>query len=494
MLLTVLCIISVGVLSLEKWEVERAHTPLPLNLITPEQHMIPSMINNVLQHRTEQSFTECQDLTMGYLNGLLTKMYGLRHGDLQDIYLENDDNRQLRISEEDLFLEFQFQKELDLSDREAHLLKASKCAEILMLYTHHVAEDNKYLFLDLDLPLMEEDVEKDDDTHDHVVDNLGRTLTCFSCHLQVSSEINVDEWRGHGGRVESCEPGEWDGNPHGWDRLRRCDEDCYDPVCGLCEGIGGIATSDEPGDYTPTKCIALQTADQIRAAGITPVIPVWPKEFTNTGFHEVLIGIKSDPFCVSAFPGPNSTFTNCYIPQEGTIYYDQNNNRLRIDYNRFWYQYTRNITEHIHHGVDPSDPYMMNIVLKKFMAGVSDFCVCASPGVGIVEYDCFSDSTYLGRELMTIEYLWRDYQVDHWVKGPHHFWVDVASGNIIRMWQPWNGLEIMDPDLWVPSVDANMFGGDDLAACGGTFSQGCKNSEYSEDDFIELLHEYFESN
>ena len=34
-----------------------------------------------------------------------------------------------------------------------------------------------------------------------------------------------------------------DGNPHAWDRIRRCDID-YEIPCGLCEGIGGIAYGD----------------------------------------------------------------------------------------------------------------------------------------------------------------------------------------------------------------------------------------------------------
>ena len=35
--------------------------------------------------------------------------------------------------------------------------------------------------------------------------------------------------------------------------------------------------------------------------------------------------------------------------------------------------------------------------------------------------------------------------VDHFVKGPHHVWTDVESRNIVRLWQPYNGLEIFDP-------------------------------------------------
>ena len=38
--------------------------------------------------------------------------------------------------------------------------------------------------------------------------------------------------------------------------------------------------------------------------------------------------------------------------------------------------------------------------------------------------------------------------VDHWVKGPHHAFVDIESKQIVRMWQPYNGLEVFDPEKW----------------------------------------------
>ena len=31
---------------------------------------------------------------------------------------------------------------------------------------------------------------------------------------------------------------------------------------------------------------------------------------------------------------------------------------------------------------------------------------------------------------------------DHWVKGPHHFWIDVATNLMIREWQPFNGHQV----------------------------------------------------
>merc|ERR1712054_377619 len=50
------------------------------------------------------------------------------------------------------------------------------------------------------------------------------------------------------------------------------------------------------------------------------------------------------------------------------------------------------------------------------------------------------------------------YLVDHWIKGPHHLWVDVATGKFIRMWQPWNGLQVFDPAKWTVGPEAHTKG------------------------------------
>ena len=33
-------------------------------------------------------------------------------------------------------------------------------------------------------------------------------------------------------------------------------------------------------------------------------------------------------------------------------------------------------------------------------------------------------------------------EVDHWAFGPHHAWTKPETGDILRMWQPFNGLQI----------------------------------------------------
>ena len=32
--------------------------------------------------------------------------------------------------------------------------------------------------------------------------------------------------------------------------------------------------------------------------------------------------------------------------------------------------------------------------------------------------------------------------MDHWAFGPHHLWSEPANGAMIRMWQPFNGLQV----------------------------------------------------
>ena len=86
-----------GSISLQKWELERAHTPIPKFLRAPAKHLIPSMINKALLKSEKQSFQECQEFDVEDLNVLLTKAYGLGHEDLQELYLQKDDNRKLRL-------------------------------------------------------------------------------------------------------------------------------------------------------------------------------------------------------------------------------------------------------------------------------------------------------------------------------------------------------------------------------------------------------------
>ena len=108
---------------------------------------------------------------------------------------------------------------------------------------------------------------------------------------------------------------QFDGNPHNWDRLRRCDHSGYSPPCGACEGVGGIVTSDTADDITIVPC-------KIEASSENPVRPIWGDPFTELASHEILIGKKHDVACFQAFPSNDSTSTNCYKSQEVQLWSD----------------------------------------------------------------------------------------------------------------------------------------------------------------------------
>ena len=48
--------------------------------------------------------------------------------------------------------------------------------------------------------------------------------------------------------------------------------------------------------------------------------------------------------------------------------------------------------------------------------------------------------------------------MDHWAFGPHHLWSEPDTGNIIRMWQPFNGLQVYPGGVPQGVVDLNLFG------------------------------------
>ena len=89
-----------------------------------------------------------------------------------------------------------------------------------------------------------------------------------------------------------------------WDRLRRCDEGAYDPPCGVCEGIGGVAYGDENDQIELTSCEPVATAAEIDPSALQLV--QWGDIWQIDNAFEVLITKKLDPFCFSGFPGPDS--------------------------------------------------------------------------------------------------------------------------------------------------------------------------------------------
>ena len=72
---------------------------------------------------------------------------------------------------------------------------------------------------------------------------------------------------------------QFDGNPHGWDRKRRCDHTAYEPPCGACEGYGGIPTGDDNDAIKLTSCEIVANASDVDAS--TLIKPLWRQKWVS---------------------------------------------------------------------------------------------------------------------------------------------------------------------------------------------------------------------
>jgi hypothetical protein len=242
-----------------------------------------------------------------------------------------------------------------------------------------------------------------------------------------------------------------DGNPHGWNRQRRCDQfnaacpDASWASCNPCDGVGGLSSNDSMGSFTPTSCRVVATPAELKQQGKEPILPIWPKTFINTGFFEQQIFVKHDPFCLAQIPSMVSNGTHCFKNQQGTFNYDSTQSSLRIDYfkSRSILPHV-NMTEHFYHLADGT----VHPQITKYGVVPTPVCPCISLGVGPVSYDWAADAKFVGREVIGIEFLWVNKTVDHWIKGPHHVWTDVATSKVVRLYQPFNGLEVFTPSSY----------------------------------------------
>ena len=76
-------------------------------------------------------------------------------------------------------------------------------------------------------------------------------------------------------------------------------------------------------------------------------------------------------------------------------------------------------------------------------------------------------------------------ELDHWAYGPHHAWTLPESGEIRRMWQPFNGLQVYPGGVNGGDVDINEFSAIPPEKCksgGATFRTGCDENGYPAKD------------
>ena len=250
-----------------------------------------------------------------------------------------------------------------------------------------------------------------------------------------------------------------DGNPHGWDRRRRCDHESYEPPCGVCEGYGGIPTGDENDQIKLTTCEIVANKTEIKAG----VRPKWGSTFTVPIYNEILIGPKNDPFCFNSFPSNTSAGKLCYRPDSGRQVYDMKNAKaIRLDLDSK--TEVGNLTSTIIQ--QGTNMWILN-KLPWYAAGVHQ-CICTNVHQGSdvhtkllypVQFNWTNNLVFVGREKIGIEYMGPGHveELDHWAFGPHHAWSVPESGEIRRLWQPFNGLEVFPQGMSNTSVDDNLF-------------------------------------
>jgi len=350
------------------------------------------------------------------------------------------------------------------------------CREAVMWWAHHLSEQTRESFrvTKLTVPLLPESPKKPcgqgegDDEH-HVCLFINEKNSCDWCHsTQAAHDAGVPGTSVPDGLKKFTGPD--DGNPHGWDRNRRCDQDGL-PRCQLCEGVGGRAWADKNEAIDLTTCEVVANASDVDPKTVAP--PIYPRAFTvkrtdgkQGGYSDTLIGWKTDPFCFGFFPQNDSIKPLCYRSEDSLVkYYDIDREATRIDYtvhNEGVFGLFPNITSTIL--MVNETMWIMNHLW------VIDQCICANPSGNhcanppcksyIHRYDTFKTAQYLGREKIKVEWIQnhgagkagKEMELDHFILWTHHVWTDPVSRRLVRAWKPFNGLQVYDPEAWVDEV------------------------------------------
>merc|ERR1719160_817472 len=353
--------------------------------------------------------------------------------------------------------------------REAH------CREAVMWWVHHLAEEKRVHLrsANLTVPLLPESPKKscgrgEGDEEAHVCLFINEKNSCDWCH---STQADHDAGKPGTSVPDALKKttGPDDGNPKGWDRKRRCDQDQM-PRCQLCEGIGGRAWSDKNEDIDLTTCEVVANASDVDPKTVVP--PLYPKQFTvqrkdgkQGGYSDTLIGWKTDPFCFGFFPQNDSIKELCYRSEDSTVkYYDIEREATRIEYtiHNNALGPLPNTTATILHVNDrmwiQNHLYLVNQCICADPSGSH----CTNPPCHVYPHraDTFETAQYLGREKINVEWIQnhgtgesgKQMELDHFILWTHHVWTDPISRRLVRAWKPFNGLQAYDPEAWTDDI------------------------------------------
>lgn len=397
---------------------------------------------NGFLRREEVRTAACDVFDHAELNLMVEMLYLLRSPELDTAYANREDRRALH------FASIAYKQTLWAAEAVASTLMPSyaaggvayaaardgKCAEAVLLYVHHLSADRRAALAELDvtLPLMPTELAPASARSAEYDQQIG----CTSCHVAVAipgaGPITPIPFKNSTAPQypETCPIDAETGLPSVfYDRTKRCDWD-YAPFCAPCEGVGGMIWGPGEHDWLPMPCEVLATPSEIDPANLTS--PVWPRSF-SVDEYATLTFPGRDP-CAIDFK--NSTYT---------LYFETDENDLP--------------TYHSVGHTGPSGPSPVpgkswalpngNFFNTVDLFGHTAFCLCISTIDPVVDnaitgplvYDFNHDAKLIGREKVRPEYFDYDIVADHWVKGPHHFWIEVETNTMVREWQPFNGLQ-----------------------------------------------------
>mmetsp|Transcript_33665 Transcript_33665/g.87030 ORF Transcript_33665/g.87030 Transcript_33665/m.87030 type:complete len:560 (+) Transcript_33665:66-1745(+) len=464
-------------------DLRRARTKKPRDVYRGGDQMSMSKVLNQHLLRSEKSTLPCENWSTSELQEFMTTIAEHRTDDLQQIYRSADDRRDMKHSLEDH--KMHWAKLNHIVSNHPHLYEPqqeSHCREAVMWWTHHLVEEKRghFRLQGITVPLLPEGPKKpcgrgEGSDEELVCLYINEKNSCDWCHsTQAEHDAGAEGTTPPDALQKTTGPD--DGNPHGWDRLRRCDQDQL-PRCQLCEGVAGKVWSDRNEDIDLTPCEIVANASDVDPKTVAP--PLYPKAFTvkrkdgkQGGYSDTLIGWKTDPFCFGFFPQNDSIPPLCYRSEDSLVkYYDIEKEATRIDYtihNQGVFSIFPNITSTI--------LMVQDTMWIQNHLWVVDQCICANPSGNHCEtppcksyvhhWDTFKTAQYLGREKIAVEWIQNHgtgksgkmMELDHFILWSHHVWTDPVSRRLVRAWKPFNGLQNYDPEAWVDSVaDDSVF-------------------------------------
>merc|ERR1719265_2278944 len=411
-------------------DLKRAKTKVPSAAYKGDGQVGLSKVLNGHLQKSETNLKPCEEWTTAGLQEFMGHIALHRSSELMQIYEESNDKRAPLLK--NFFDHMNHWKEVNRLAKSnpefEEIARESHCRQAVMWWVHLLSNEKRVsLRSQVSVPLLPEG-EKKHCTGSEVCEVLAGTSTCDWCHSK-----EADREAGIPGTTapdaKDLPDGPDDGNPKGWDRIRRCDQNYVDEKgnrgCQPCEGIGGHAYGDKNEEIDIPTCHVVAHAKSEKYLIPKPQKPIYPKKFTvnsdrSGGYGELdtLIGwqLPTDTACLSFFPqNDSSSYPLCYRDQSANLkIYDIENERGYFEYQIGPNEKLNltNTTTHIMH--NGWQMWVMNWIPFHPEAPTPQ-CVCTNPSGQhctdppcysyIFNYNTFENAEYLGREEIGVEWI-----------------------------------------------------------------------------------------